>query len=126
MTIKFRTNLNEKAQYVRLNLRRMRRIVFLELPLRSKKGGTPTTNSYNKHPKAHKSLCPLYSFLRKNSGGRYSRVPKNVVVATLAPSFFVVTLELDTDEEELASSAIDVALSFVTYGIERPKSHNFV
>ena len=53
-------------------------------------------------------------------------MPKNVVVATLAPSFFVVTLELDTDEEELASSAIDVALSFVTYGIERPKSHNFV
>ena len=53
-------------------------------------------------------------------------MPKNVVVATLVPSFFVVTLELETDEEELASSAIDVALSFVTCGIERPKSHNFV
>ena len=80
--------------------------MFLRLPWRSKKGGTPTINSYKRHPKAHRSDYPLYSCLRKNSGGEYSSVPKKVVVATLAPSFLVVTEELETELELDASSAI--------------------
>ena len=77
------------------------------MPFRSKKGGTPTINSYNRQPKAHRSDCPLYSCFRKNSGGEYSSVPKKVVVATLEPSFLVVTEELDTELELDASSAIE-------------------
>ena len=45
----------------------------------------------------------------KNSGGIYSKVPKNVVVDILVPSFFVVTLDDETDELEEASSAIEFA-----------------
>jgi hypothetical protein len=44
----------------------------------------------------------------KNSGGLYSKVPKKVVVETLEPSFLVVTLDEETDDEEEASSAIEV------------------
>lgn len=78
------------------------------MPLMSIKGGTPTTNSYSKQPKAHRSDYPLYSCLRKNSGGEYSRVPKKVVVATFEPSRLVVTLEEETELLDDASSAIEV------------------
>ena len=37
-------------------------------------------------------------------------MPKNVVLATLEPSFLVVTLEEETEEELEASSAIEVVL----------------
>ena len=92
-------------------LHKILRIVLRRFPFKSKKGGTPTTNSYSKQPKAHKSDWPLYSFLRKNSGGEYSKVPKKVVVATLEPSFLVVTLEEETDEDDDASSAIDFSIA---------------
>lgn len=99
-------DLMEADWKVRGDLRRIRRMVFLRLPWRSKKGGTPTMNSYRRQPKAHRSDCPLYSCLRKNSGGEYSSVPKKVVVATFEPSFLVVTDELETELELDASSAI--------------------
>ena len=108
-------------------LHRILRIVFFLFPLRSKKGGTPTTNSYRRQPKAQRSDWPLYSCFRKNSGGEYSSVPKKVVFATPVPSFFVVMLEEETDEEEEASSAIEAVDCQLLGGwIARPKSHSFV
>ena len=62
----------------------------------------------------------------KNSGGMYSRVPKNVVVAILLPSFIVVTLEDDTDELEEASSAIELEAEILGGSKERPKSQSLV
>lgn len=61
----------------------------------------------------------------KNSGGRYSRVPKKVVVAILLPSFIVVTLEDETEELDEASSAIELVES-VGGSKERPKSQSLV
>ena len=62
----------------------------------------------------------------KNSGGMYSRVPKNVVVAILLPSFIVVTLDDETDELEEASSAIELDDENLGGSRERPKSQSFV
>ena len=62
----------------------------------------------------------------KNSGGMYSKVPKNVVVAILLPSFIVVTLEEETDELEEASSAIELEQEAFGGSSERPKSQSFV
>ena len=47
---------------------------------------------------------------------------------TLEPDFFVLTLEEETEEEDEASSAIEVALSCIFSGglMAKPKSHNFV
>lgn len=101
-------------------------MVFLLFPLGSMKGGTPVISSYRRHPKAHRSDCPLYFCLLKNSGAMYSSVPKKVVVETWLPSFFVVMLELETDEEEDASSAIDPSVPGKVGTSERPKSTNFV
>ena len=56
----------------------------------------------------------------------YSRVPKNVVVAILLPSFIVVTLEDDTDELEDASSAIELEAEILGGSKERPKSQSLV
>ena len=56
----------------------------------------------------------------------YSRVPKNVVVAILLPSFKVVTLDDETDELEEASSAIELDDKFLGGSRERPKSQSFV
>ena len=56
----------------------------------------------------------------------YSRVPKNVVVAILLPSFIVVTLEDDTDELEEASSAIELEAEILGGSKERPKSQSLV
>lgn len=103
----------------------MRLHVFFWFPFTSMKGGTPTTNSYSRQPKDQRSDWPLYSWRRKNSGGVYSSVPKNVVVDTPLFSFLVVTLDDETEEEELASSAI-VPRSGFGGKMERPKSHSFV
>ena len=62
----------------------------------------------------------------KNSGGKYSRVPKKVVVETLVPSFMVVTLEEETDELDEASSAIESEAEIFGGSSARPKSHSFV
>lgn len=65
----------------------------------------------------------------KNSGGEYSIVPKNVVVAGPDPDFFVTTLEEETEEDDEASSAIEAAPAYMCDGdglIDRPKSHSFV
>ena len=56
-------------------------------------------------------------------------MPKKVVVGCPDPDFLVTTLEEETDEEEEASSAIEVAPYFKCDGegfMERPKSHSFV
>ena len=85
-------------------------MVFLVFPFASMKGGRPTKSSYIKHPNAQRSDYPEQIFLWKNSGGKYSKVPKNVVVETFFPSLLVdilVTLDEETDELEEASSAID-------------------
>ena len=51
--------------------------------------------------------------------------PKKEVVKPSPPSFFVLTLEEDTDEEEEASSAID--WDFTISGTsDNPKSHSLV
>ena len=49
-------------------------------------------------------------------------------MVTLDPDFFVLTLDEETDDEDEASSAIDVALSCIFSGglIASPKSHNLV
>ena len=62
----------------------------------------------------------------KNSGGKYSSVPKKVVVETLVPSFIVVTLDDDTEELEEASSAIESVVEVLGGSKERPKSQSFV
>ena len=110
-------------------LHKIRLIVLRRFPFKSKKGVKPETISYSMQPKAHRSDLPLYSCLRKNSGGLYSRVPKKCVVETFEPSFFVVTLEDETEEqEEDASSAIVVFSFYQLRGGYRakPKSHSFV
>ena len=56
----------------------------------------------------------------------YSRVPKNVVVAILLPSFIVVTLDEDTDELDEASSAIELDDEILGGSKERPKSQSLV
>ena len=56
-------------------------------------------------------------------------MPKNVVVGCPLPDFLVTTLDEETEEEELASSAIDEAPAAKWDGdglIERPKSHSLV
>ena len=54
-------------------------------------------------------------------------MPKKVVFDTFEPSFFVVTLDEETEDDELASSAIVVALARCDGGwIARPKSHSLV
>ena len=85
-------------------------------------------NSCSKQPKAQRSDWPLYSFFRKNSGGEYSRVPKKVVEDALDPSFWVCTLDDDTDEDEEPSSAIDLAPLGQCLGglMDSPKSQSFV
>ncbi len=57
----------------------------------------------------------------------YSRVPKKVVFDTFEPSFFVVTLDEETEDDELASSAMVFSLARCDGGwIAKPKSHSFV
>jgi hypothetical protein len=56
----------------------------------------------------------------------YSRVPKKVVVETELPDFFVVTLEELTEEDDDASSAIELLPVGFMGTRERPKSHSFV